>query len=100
MERARGFEPRPQRWQPQAARRDIRRSTSRRNRWLRAPATNVAASSDSILAVGEGTLCADKCPETVVHGFGTARKVRKMAINQRKLLVGLGCAHPLPGKTV
>jgi len=45
----------------------------------------------SILAVGEGTLRADKCPETVVHGFGAARKVRKMAVNQRKLSVGLGC---------
>src|SRR6185295_20276600 len=64
----------------------------RRHRVLRAPATTSPLRRMSILAVGEGTLRADKCPETVVHGVGAARKIRKMAINQRKLSIGLVCA--------
>ena len=54
----------------------------------------------SIPAVSGGISRADKRPETVIHGFRAAREIRKMAIDQRKLPVGLVRAHSLPGKTV
>ena len=54
----------------------------------------------SIPALGGGGLRGDKRPETVVHRFRAVREIRKMAINQRKLSIGLVCAHPLTGKTV